>query len=97
MFLVNISVINGYKRSILLLLESIMGPETIVKGEEMLFFILASILMDYGGIVFHFNARNTSEKLLSLVEGTNSDGNFDTHNLIVRILLLYSGLIITKY
>lgn len=67
-----------------------MGPEAVIKGEKMLLFVLTPILVYYGGIVFHFNTCNTSEKLLSLVKRTNSDGNFHAHYLIVRILLLYS-------
>lgn len=81
MLLVDISVINGYEQAILLLLESIMRPEAIVEGEEMLLFIFASTLVYDGGVVFHLDARNTSEKLLSLIEGTNSNGDFDTHIL----------------
>jgi hypothetical protein len=84
-FLIDISVINGYKKPVLLLLEAIVWPEAVIKGEEMRLFIFASGLVYNGGIVFHLYAGNTSEKLLSLVKRTNSDGNFDAHNLIVRI------------
>lgn len=78
-FLVNIGVIDGYKESILFFFEIVMWPEAIIESEVMLFFIFTSDLMYNSGIIFHFDTSCTTEKFLSLVKRTNSDGYFDTH------------------
>ena len=62
-----------------------MGPEGIIEGEVMLFFIFTSDLMYNSGIISHLHTGGTTKKDLPLIKRTNSDGNFDTHILYVSV------------
>ena len=88
-FLIDISVIDGYKESIGLLLELIMRPEGIIEGEIMLFFIFTSDLVYNSGVISHLYTCSATKKCLSLIKRTNSNGYFDTHILYVSVYKVY--------
>jgi hypothetical protein len=65
------------------------GPKAVIEGEIMLLFVLTPVLEYDGGVISHLYACDATKKFLSLIERTNSYGNFDAHYCKVRILSLY--------